>query len=92
MQNPQEKSQTIFPRNPFIAALLSVLCPGLGQIYNGQFKKGIIFYVTITFVVLFVFGITRWAVTFTGYIALFSLILGIWLYLLIDIVLFMQES
>jgi TM2 domain-containing membrane protein YozV len=27
-------------RNPFIAALLSLLIPGLGQIYGGEGKKG----------------------------------------------------
>lgn len=30
------------PRKPFVALLLSVL-PGLGQIYNGQVKKGLLF-------------------------------------------------
>jgi TM2 domain-containing membrane protein YozV len=27
-------------RNPFIAALLSLITPGLGQIYGGEGKKG----------------------------------------------------
>lgn len=33
-------------RNPAIALVLSILSPGLGQIYNGQLKKGVLFYVT----------------------------------------------
>ncbi len=32
------------PRKPWIAILLSLLMPGLGQVYNGQFQKGTIFY------------------------------------------------
>jgi signal peptidase I len=31
-------------RNPIISLLFSILSPGLGQIYNGQLEKGIIFY------------------------------------------------
>jgi signal peptidase I len=31
-------------RNPIISLLFSILSPGLGQIYNGQLKKGIILY------------------------------------------------
>ena len=30
-------------RNPILAAILSVIVAGLGQIYNGQIGKGIIF-------------------------------------------------
>ena len=32
-------------RNPILAAVLSVIVAGLGQIYNGQIGKGIIFIV-----------------------------------------------
>lgn len=32
-------------RNPLLAALLSLLVAGLGQIYNGQVLKGVIFVV-----------------------------------------------
>lgn len=28
------------PRKPWLAALLSILWPGLGQLYNGRFRKG----------------------------------------------------
>jgi len=34
-------------RRPMIALLLSFLAPGLGQVYNGQLKKGLIFYSAI---------------------------------------------
>ena len=30
-------------RNPILAAVLSVIVAGLGQIYNGQIGKGIVF-------------------------------------------------
>ena len=33
----------IKPRKWFIAGLLSLIEPGLGQIYNGQGRKGILF-------------------------------------------------
>ena len=32
------------PRKPWRAGLLSLLLPGLGQLYNGQGKKGVVFY------------------------------------------------
>ena len=32
-------------RNPILAAILSLLVAGLGQIYNGQIGKGVIFIV-----------------------------------------------
>ncbi|MCC6406283.1 MAG: hypothetical protein IT453_03885 [Planctomycetes bacterium] len=34
-----------FYKNPSIAAVLSFLCTGLGQIYNGEIGKGIVFIV-----------------------------------------------
>ncbi len=30
-------------RNPIVAAILSVIVAGLGQIYNGQIGKGVVF-------------------------------------------------
>jgi signal peptidase I len=35
---------TVKKRNPFIAALLTFVTLGLGQIYNGQLKRGIFFF------------------------------------------------
>ena len=31
-------------KSPFLAAILSLLISGLGQIYNGQFGKGILYF------------------------------------------------
>ncbi|NLA39399.1 MAG: zinc-ribbon domain-containing protein [Methanomicrobiales archaeon] len=39
------KEITINRRSPILAALLSVLITGLGQIYNGQFGKGIAYFI-----------------------------------------------
>ena len=35
------------PRNPGLAAILSVVIPGVGQIYNGDFLRGI-FWLIVT--------------------------------------------
>ena len=42
MTNP---SPPVFYKNPGLAAVLSFFYMGLGQIYNGQISKGIIFIV-----------------------------------------------
>lgn len=34
------------PRNPLLAAVLSALLPGLGQVYNGDWQKGVVFFAT----------------------------------------------
>ena len=58
-------------RNPIIAAVLSLIVAGLGQIYNGQILKGVLFivaqiingallYVAIGFVTMPLVGL--WAV------------------------------
>jgi signal peptidase I len=35
------------PRNPWLAALLSLLTPGLGQVYNGRMAKGLLLHGTL---------------------------------------------
>ncbi len=39
-------------KSPGVAAVLSFLYAGLGQIYNGQFGKGIVFIILCTFSLL----------------------------------------
>lgn len=43
------------PKNPGVAAVLSFLWPGLGQIYNGQILKAIVFIVVQVVNVLLAF-------------------------------------
>jgi TM2 domain-containing membrane protein YozV len=38
-----DESEEIPMRNPILAAVLSLIIAGLGQIYNGQIGKGVIF-------------------------------------------------
>lgn len=62
------------PRNAFIAFLLSLVLPGLGQVYNGQLKKGILFF-GIYLLNPLLFGISRGATYFYGYV--FLLVIGL---------------
>ena len=43
MTNQQQPPPPTFYKNPGLAAVLSFFYMGLGQIYNGQIAKGIIF-------------------------------------------------
>jgi len=69
--------------NPFIAGILSLLAPGLGQIYNGQLRKGFILYVGYFIFVYFLLPLTSLQYTFPGLMLLiclmfvFILVIGI---------------
>lgn len=72
---PQEKK--------YIAFLLTILSPGLGQCYNGELKKGLIGYIfisTITILIAFS-GILD---TFTGLLILYSAFLLCYIVIIID--------
>jgi signal peptidase I len=66
---PEELTAVTKPRNAFIAFILSFLIPGLGQLYNGQRKKGIIFFALLLFPSA-IFGLTRGVTFFYGLVAL----------------------
>jgi tetratricopeptide (TPR) repeat protein len=40
LEGKGDTSEPLLPRNPGLAFLLSLLMPGVGQLYNGQFVKG----------------------------------------------------
>jgi signal peptidase I len=61
-------------RNPFIAAGLSLLAPGAGQIYNGQGLKGIVFFL-LPFILYEIWALARLPGHFSGLLAF--LIVGI---------------
>jgi len=62
---------------------LSLVTPGLGQIYNGQFKKGVSYLVGFLFVYL-VFSFLLF--TYNGLIFYLIVVLGVYLLILIDAV------
>ncbi len=55
-------------RDPFIAALLSLLVPGLGQIYNGKGALGLVF-LLISIALPFLWGVSGWPRNFIGLVA-----------------------
>ena len=71
------------PRNIFIVFLLSLLIPSVGQIYNGQLKKAVLF-ISLMLLLPVMFGVTKWVTSFYGFLicALISLVL--WIYIIVD--------
>ncbi|MET4082028.1 signal peptidase I [Pedobacter sp. UYP30] len=72
MENPAgEKAltPTLKPRNAFIAFFLSLILPGLGQVYNGQPKKAILFFGLLMLIPL-LFGLTNNVTFFYGLVTL----------------------
>ena len=64
---------SVKPRNPWLALLLSLAAPGLGQVYNGQWKKGIGFYLAELALALFM--LLFWA-DFAAMLLCVSILLG----------------
>ncbi len=57
--------------NPILAAIISLILPGIGQVYAGQVMKGI-----IMFIIAIIIGLLASYVS--GYIAIISLIYAIY--------------
>ncbi|MEO5776299.1 MAG: signal peptidase I [Flavobacterium sp.] len=72
-------------RNPILAFLSALFVPGFGQIYNGQIKKGILFFLIIL-IVPFIFGLIRFGVFFEGFIAIIIVDFSFRIYLIYDAV------
>lgn len=63
--------------SPFIAIILSLLCPGLGAAYNGQMVKALVYFAVFV-------GLFQMALNSNG-IAIFVLgFMGMWLYAALD--------
>jgi len=61
-------SSIIKKRNPIIAFLFSFLIPGLGQLYNGQYKKAILFMLLVWIICSLTFYVPGVISTFVGLI------------------------
>lgn len=81
----QEANIKTKARNRFIAFFLSLIIPGLGQIYNGQPKKAAIFF-CLLLIIPFLAGMAHVAATFYGLAALFLTEITLRVYIIIDAV------
>jgi len=70
-------------RIPVIAAALSLVAPGLGQLYNGQILKGIIFFLAILLIptILFLVGLPS---QFLGLAAIFIIAFCLWVFIIAE--------
>jgi len=70
-------------RIPIIAAALSLVAPGLGQLYNGQILKGIIFFLAILLIptILFLAGLQG---QFLGLAAILIFTFCLWLFVIVE--------
>ena len=69
-------------RHPFIAALLSLLAPGLGQIYNGKGALGLVFFL-ISIALPFLWGVSGWPRRFAGLFAFVIAAIVFWLFIIV---------
>jgi signal peptidase I len=69
-------------RNPFIAALLSWVAPGLGQIYNGKGTLGLVFFL-VSIALPFLWGVSGWPRHYSGLVALVIAAIVFWLFLIV---------
>jgi signal peptidase I len=79
------------PRNAFIAFLLSLLLPGLGQVYNGQPKKAIILF-SLLLLSPTIFGLTRGATSFYGLASVLAIEIALRIYSIADAVYFAKRQ
>ena len=70
-------------RKPILAALSTIATPGLGQMYNGQLLKGIIFYL-FGYLFFFVISLTKLQFKFYGLILILSLCFSALLFIMGD--------
>lgn len=78
-------------RNPWIAFLTSLFFPGLGQLYNGQARKGILFLLAIIAIPI-LFGWLRVPLHFEGLIVTFSVLTTLSVYTIADAVIYARKQ
>jgi len=85
---PQESASVsgtaIKPRKWWAAGLFSLFIPGLGQIYNGQAKKGTLFYFLAQGIVIALFVIMVMAPSFILYLGVFPAIFAVHVFIILD--------
>ncbi|WP_288812135.1 MULTISPECIES: signal peptidase I [unclassified Sphingobacterium] len=74
------------PRNAFKAGLFSLFFPGLGQVYNGQIKKGILYF-ALSYIIPVIFALTRWTTSFAGMGIFMTICISFLLFTVMDAIL-----
>jgi signal peptidase I len=71
--------------SPWVTALLTVLTPGLGHIYLGQARRGIVLFVLVMIAdTLLMFAMMGVLARFWMFAVSLGLLLGLWLYIMVD--------
>src|SRR5882672_11185558 len=72
--------------SPFVAALLTVLTPGLGHLYTGRAPRGITLFVLVMIAAtrLLMFAMMGVLARFWMFAVSLLLLLGLWLFIMID--------
>ena len=81
--NKEHKSKIVKKRRPILALLLSFLTPGLGQIYNGQAKRGIVLYSAVLLLAILL-SFTDLYLNFHGLILSLAVLVGFSLFVMLD--------
>lgn len=61
--------------HPYIAIIFSLFMPGLGQVYNGQFRKGIIIFTVYT-LIAYIMVLSPLAKVFAGFVLILLWLIG----------------
>ena len=73
--------------SPWVAALLTVLTPGLGHIYIGETRRGITLFILVMIAdTLLMFAMMGVLARFWMFAVSLSLLAGLWLYIMVDAV------
>ncbi len=81
-------AQTQNRPSPWVAALLTVLTPGLGHLYIGQARRGITLFILVMIAdILLMFAMMGVLARFWMFATSLALLLGLWLYIGVDAVL-----
>ncbi len=76
-------TEKVKERRPAVAALLSLLLMGLGQIYNGQLRRAVVFYALDILAAVAVATITTFLLSFHG-VMILLIFVGIRIFAVID--------
>jgi signal peptidase I len=72
---------------PVIALLLSLIVPGLGQVYNGKLRRGIVFFLVLEFSFILLYLFSELRLKFNGFILFLAFglaSLGFFIYVVSD--------